>query len=333
MSDTLQVYGTALPGRPSETNSVASIGALARRAERYGYEGLLIFYNHENLDPWIVAATMLQQTTTLVPLVAVQPYTLPPATTAKLLHGLASLHGRRIDINLITGGIRGELEQVGDTLTHDERYARATEYITVVRDLLATDGPYDHDGDHYRYRRLHLSTALDKALHPRVFVAGSSAASVEAARRVADVAVTHPEPVGAFADTFVSARGGQEAALGIRVGLIARPTDEEAWEVARREYVPDRRSRAMTMLKTRSESDWNRRIAELAVTGETHDGVYWTGAYRADRGLMPQLVGSYDRVTAYLERYLALGVRRLLLGGVITEEEFRHCDVVLSRLR
>ncbi|SDG51140.1 alkanesulfonate monooxygenase [Lentzea fradiae] len=333
MAHTFSVYGTALPGRPSAANSLLTIGELAERAERYGYEGLLVFYNHENLDPWVVAAATAGATKALVPLVAVQPCAMPPFTAAKMVHGLASLHGRRVDINLITGGIKGELDQIGDTLDHDERYARAMEYITVVRALLGGDEPLTHEGRFYRFSGLRTYSALPPELQPRVFVAGSSAAGRAVAAAVADVAVTHPEPLAAFASDFVASRAGAGHRLGVRVGLIARPTDDEAWSVARAAYVPDRRSRHMTALKTRSESDWNRRMARLATNGETHDGVYWTGAYRADKGLMPQLVGSYDRVTEYLDGYLSLGVDTVLLGGVLTEEEFHHNDVVLSRLR
>ncbi|MEV7870545.1 LLM class flavin-dependent oxidoreductase [Streptomyces sp. NPDC088124] len=333
MAYTFDVYGTALPGRPSEQNSLASIGALAQRAERFGYEGLLVFYNHENLDPWVVSAAMTQHTKTLVPLVAVQPYAMPPYTAAKLIHGMASLYERRLDVNLITGGIKGELDQVGDRADHDERYERAAEYMTVVRALLDSDGPVDHEGRHYRFRGLRTFSRLPAALRPRVFVAGSSKASLAAVGSVGDVAVTHPEPTAAFAETFVAPRLGDPQALGIRVGLVARRTDEEAWAEARGRYVGDRRSRAMTAMKTRSESDWNRRIAALAMSGDTHDDVYWTGAYQAEKGLMPLLVGSYDRVAEYLEGYLSLGVSKLLLGGVLSESDFHHNDAVLSRLR
>jgi hypothetical protein len=51
----------------------------------------------------------------------------------------------------------------------------------------------------------------------------------------------------------------------------------------------------------------------------------------AQRGL-PALDGSYDEVAAYLDRYLALGVTKLLLTKVDSEEEFGHTREVLSRL-
>ncbi|MEK8174692.1 LLM class flavin-dependent oxidoreductase [Streptomyces sp. M19] len=125
---------------------------IARRAETYGIDGLLIFYNHQNFDPWVIAATVLQHTTDVTPLVALQPYALPPFTAAKLIHNLTVLHGRRLDLNLITGAAKDELDQVKDPLSHDERYQRAVEYATVVRGLLSSNKPFFHEGAFYQYR-------------------------------------------------------------------------------------------------------------------------------------------------------------------------------------
>ncbi|MEK8174691.1 LLM class flavin-dependent oxidoreductase [Streptomyces sp. M19] len=162
-------------------------------------------------------------------------------------------------------------------------------------------------------------------------MAGSSEAGRKAAEEVADVAVTHPEPLTSFAGDFATARAGLR--IGIRIGLLARATDEEAWLAAREHYPSDRRSYLKTVMRQKSESDWSRRLARLTLADETYDDVYWTGAYRADKGSTPLLVGSYERVAEYLDRYLALGVSHVLLGGLFTEEEFRHSAVVLSQLR
>jgi alkanesulfonate monooxygenase SsuD/methylene tetrahydromethanopterin reductase-like flavin-dependent oxidoreductase (luciferase family) len=163
-------------------------------------------------------------------------------------------------------------------------------------------------------------------------VAGSSEAGRKAAADVADVSVTHPEPVASFAGYFATpARAGLRT--GIRIGLLARATDEEAWLAAREQYPSDRLSHLKTVMRQKSESDWSRRLARLALADETYDDVYWTGAYRAGKGSAPLLVGGYERVAEYLGRYLELGVSHVLLGGSLTEEEFRHNAVVLSLLR
>ncbi|MFI9380458.1 LLM class flavin-dependent oxidoreductase [Kutzneria sp. NPDC052558] len=325
----LEVLGTAPSPRPDDGDALKVIAELSRRAERHGVNGLLAFYNHRYLDPWAVAGAIMQSTATVSPLAALQPYALPPFTAAKLIHGMTRLYGRRVDINLITGAASEELGQLGDSLDHDQRYERATEYAKVLRALLSVDEPLHHEGRFYHYRGLRAHSWLPPEDRPRVFVAGSSPASRRAAEEVGDIAITHPEPVDQFAQTFLD--GSRTVRIGIRVGLIVRDTDEQAWRVAHDRYQSDRRTRLKTAMRRKSDSDWSRRMATLSA--DVHDDVYWTGAYQADKGSMPLLVGSHDRVADYLDRYLALGVDTLLLGDLPTEEDFRHAGAVLADVR
>ncbi|WP_049718795.1 LLM class flavin-dependent oxidoreductase [Streptomyces caatingaensis] len=184
----------------------------------------------------------------------------------------------------------------------------------------------------YRYRKLRINGRLPGRLLPRIFVPGSSEASRSLVDRIGHVTLTHPEPVDRFAENFAAARKASGLEMGIRVGLIARRTAEEAWAAALENHRVDRAARLRTLLKRESESDWNRRLARLASEADVHDGVYWTGLYSAGRTGAPLLVGSYDQVTEYLERYISLGVTKLLLTKVDTEEEFRHARTVLTRL-
>lgn len=326
------VLATALAPDRAEGDPLQVFTEYAQRAERYGLDGLLAFYNHSDLDPWIVAATILQHTKAITPLIALQPYAMTPFTAAKVIWSLTKLHHRRIDVNLITGATKQELEQIDEQLDHDERFERATEYMTVVRALLSSDEPLVHDGRYYRYRALRMHARLEPEVLPRVFVAGSSPAGQRMAAAVADVAITHPEPVEQFAATFLGQRR-EDQRIGIRVGLVARPTDEEAWSAARTLYSEDRIARLKTAMRKKSESDWIRRMAHLATEEGVYDEVYWTGAFRADKGNMPVLVGSYRKVADYLERYLVLGVSTVILGGGFGEEDFEHASIVLADLR
>ncbi len=144
--------------------------------------------------------------------------------------------------------------------------------------------------------------------------------------------ITHPEPVELFAQGFVAARKDSGLEIGVRIGLIARETGEEAWAVARADHQVDRAARLRTLLKRESQSDWNRRMANLAAEADVYDDVYWTGLYSTGRTAAPVLVGSYSKVAEYLSRYLSLGVSKLLLTKVDSEDEFRHAHTVLMRL-
>ena len=306
--------------------------AAARIADRYGYAGMLLFYSHQSLDPWMLASALIHGTDRLVPLIALQPYSMPPMTVAKMLRTVAHLHGRRIDINLIAGASPAELAEVGDTTPHDARYARATEYIQVIKALTASEEPFSLAGEHYRFDRLSINAALAPDLGPRIFVAGSSTAGREAAAAIADVAVTHPGPVTAFARDFAATvPAGVES--GIRIGVLARPTAAEAWGEARARYPIDRESLIRTRLKQQAPSAWSRQLAGLAAEAETYDDVYWTGAFATGRSSYPLLVGDYDEVAAYLAGYLDAGVRAVLVAGVASEEDYAHAGQVFGRLR
>ncbi|WP_378059307.1 LLM class flavin-dependent oxidoreductase [Actinophytocola glycyrrhizae] len=327
------MIGTAtVPWLPPTHDFRPGLAALARRAEDNGFTGLLVFYDHMVLDPWAVAGVLLQETTTLVPLVAMQPYTMPPFTAAKTIASLTSLYHRRIDLNIVTGAAPEELHQIGESLDHDGRYERAVEYVTLVRRLLSSGGPVTWDSGHYQYRNLRTNTRLPEHLLPRIFVPGSSAAGRDLVDSVGHVAITHPEPVDRFAESFAATHNGSGVSMGIRVGMVARPTDEEAWAFALDGHQVDRASRLRTLLKRESESDWNRRLALLASEADVHDEVYWTGLYSTGRTGAPLLVGSYDQVARYLGRYLALGVTKLLLTRVDSEHDFHHTNAVLTRL-
>jgi alkanesulfonate monooxygenase SsuD/methylene tetrahydromethanopterin reductase-like flavin-dependent oxidoreductase (luciferase family) len=61
---------------------------------------------HSLVDPWLVAQLVIQATTTLCPLVAVQPVYLHPYAAAKMVATLGHLHGRRVYLNMLAGGFK-----------------------------------------------------------------------------------------------------------------------------------------------------------------------------------------------------------------------------------
>jgi alkanesulfonate monooxygenase SsuD/methylene tetrahydromethanopterin reductase-like flavin-dependent oxidoreductase (luciferase family) len=315
-----------------DEDPLASAADTARLAEQFGYTGVLLFYNHQSLDPWLLASALIQQTERLVPLVALQPYALPPMSAAKMVSTLADLYRRRVDINLIAGANPTELAQVGDETAHDSRYQRAIEYVQAFRALTSGDEAYSLDGRHYRYDRLSMYAAVEPELRPRIFVAGSSAAGREAAAAIADVAVTHPEPIDAFTGGFLQDVPGS-VGLGIRIGVLARETAAEAWREARARHRAERAAVIETRLKLKSESEWSRRLAVLATEMDTVDDIYWTGAFASGKGSYPLLVGNYREVAGYLGKYLAAGVRDVLVAGLHTPDDFEHADRVFRLVR
>ncbi|MEW9699661.1 LLM class flavin-dependent oxidoreductase [Paenibacillus sp. SI8] len=317
----------------SEEIYLQSIIKIAQNTEAYGLNGSLLYYNHQILDPWTLAITIAQHTRKLIPLVALQPYTIPPFTAAKIIQSIAYIFGRQVNLNLIAGAKEQELQQINDRTSHDSRYKRISEYTDVLNLLLFSKRPVYYEGEFYQIGGLQLEPTLPEHLKPKLFMSGSSDASIETAHRIADIAITHPGPIDQF-QTFVQQKfPAKQIDLGMRIGIIARETKDDAWDYASNKYQITKKSERLTLLKTKSESVWNKNMAVLAIEQELYDDVYWLGGFKSGAEFNPILVGSYDDVADYLLKYLELGVNKFIINNLSEEQDFEHIERVFRRTR
>jgi alkanesulfonate monooxygenase len=297
---------------------------VGRAAEEAGWTGMLVPHNLHEVDPWVVASCLGALTANLVPLVAVQAAATPPHSAAACAAAFAMLYERPIHFNLVAGARDDEMRRIGDDLSHDQRYDRVREYGRALRALL--DGSVvDQAGAYYTYRKFHLTPRPSIVERCRIFVAGSSPASLAVATDIADVVVTHPAPFLEWRDSFLRPLkdSGYAGEIAIRIGVICRPTRDDAWEIARQRFPETWIAEQETLLKTQSQNVWARDLARLAVAEKAHppaEGTYWLGAFRSGRASAPFLVGSYDDVGAALGEYLGAGVTHVLLNGAHTED-------------
>ena len=304
------------------------VEAISRWSDDAGCDGMLVYTDNSIADPWLVAQVALRATKALVPLVAVQPLYMHPAWAAKMVATLATLHGRRIDVNMVAGGFRNDLLALGDDLEHDRRYDRLVEYAQVMRLALESPGSWSFAGEFYEVTNARLRPALPAELQPRFFVSGSSAAGLAAARTLGATGVKYPQPAR---DEPIPA-GDEGIALGIRVGIVTRETDREAWEIAQRRFPADRRGQLTHQLAMSvSDSEWHRQLAEREDDEEPSLDPYWLWPFQNYRTFCPYLVGSYERVGAELAAYLQRGFRTFILDIPAAAEELSHSRVAFER--
>ncbi|HEX3786038.1 MAG TPA: LLM class flavin-dependent oxidoreductase [Pseudonocardiaceae bacterium] len=305
--------------------------ATARAAEAADWSGILVPHNMHEVDPWIVAGHLGSVTERLIPLIAVQPACIPPHAAASCAAAYAALYNRPLYFNLVAGARDDEMRQIGDSLDHDQRYDRLREYGRTLRALLNGE-KVDGSGKYYDYRKFRLEPCPEVLGQCKIFVAGSSPASVSVATEIADVVVTHPAPFPEWRERFLEPllASGYRGELGIRIGLVCRPDADEAWQLAADRFPPSWLGRQETLLKTRSQNTWSRELAERAVARsdqeQTEDGVrdtYWLGAFQSGQASAPFLVGSYGDVAARLSEYTQAGVGHVLLNGV-HDDDYQH---------
>jgi alkanesulfonate monooxygenase len=308
------------------------LDVMARRSERAGWSGMLVPHNLHEVDPWVVTGYLGSVTTTIVPLLALQPACTPPHAAAACASAYAMLYDRPVYFNLVAGARDDEMRKIGDSLSHDERYERLREYAGVLRGLLGGEA-VTADGSYYRYRKFRLEPRPKVLEQCKIFIAGSSPASLSVATELADVVVTHPVPFADWREQFLrplraSDYGGE---LGIRIGIISRPSGEEAWRIANERFPESWIGEQETVLKTQSPNVWSRELARRAVA-EAEDAArpgsadcYWLGAFHRGHANTPFLVGTYEEVAQRLAEYTRSGVGHVLLSGSFAEEEdFGH---------
>ncbi len=317
-------------GRP-RSDLAAHAAAAARRCESAGWTGILVPHNLHEVDPWLIAGHLGSVTERLVPLVAVQPSSMPPHTVALIAAAYASLHHRPLHFNLVAGARDDELRRTGDDLDHDRRYDRLLEFGRVLKALLRGER-VDFAGEYYRYSGYELAPRPPVLAECKFFMAGSSDAGLRAAREIADVVVTHPSPFPEWKRTFLdplraSGYGGE---IGIRIGVMARSDREEAWRTARSRFPETRSGRATTVLKTRSSNVWAQELAARAITeSETEADAYWLGAFRSGRVSAPFFVGDHAAVGARIAEYLDVGVGHVLLSGSDSIDDHENVNAAL----
>jgi alkanesulfonate monooxygenase len=319
-------YSTCPPYRGTDADAYRrQVCDVARWSEEAGCEGILVYTDNSLLDPWLVAQLVVQSTSSLSPLVAVQPVYMHPYTVAKMVTTLSLLHQRRIDLNIVAGGFKNDLLALDDRTTHDRRYARLAEYTAIIRRLLEGGPPVSFRGEFYAVTNLSLVPALDPALMPRILLSGSSPEGLTAAKTLGALPVRYPEPAS---QTETPQDGARE--FGIRVGIIVREYEVDAWKIARERFPEDRRGQVTHQLAMKvSDSAWHRQLSAIGPQ-LTPESAYWMIPFQNYKTFCPYLVGSYERVGEELARYLASGCRAIILDVPPNAIEMHHVALSIS---
>ncbi|RMG35294.1 MAG: alkanesulfonate monooxygenase, partial [Planctomycetota bacterium] len=131
----------------------------------------------------------------------------------------------------------------------------------------------------------------------------------------------------------VGALDDPELPCGVRLGIIARDSDGEAWAVAHERFPADRKGQLLHQLAMKaSDSEWHRQLSERAGQQAENDP-YWLFPFQNYKTFCPYLVGSYGRVAELLAGYMKLGCRTFILDIPPCEVELQHTRVVFEEAK
>jgi alkanesulfonate monooxygenase len=317
--------------------TIGYLGQIARSAEQLGFVGALTPTGAWCEDAWLTTAMLAEVTERLKFLVAFRPGLLSPTLAAQMASTFQRLSGGRLLLNVVTGGESAEQRAFGDFLDKDARYARADEFLGIVRALWRGE-TVDHKGEHLHVEGAKLSRLPDPV--PEIYFGGSSRAAGPVAAEHCDVYLTWGEPPAQVAEKIAWIRGlNPGLRLGIRLHVIARDRAEQAWAEADRllqGVSPDDIAKVQAGLR-RSESEGQRRMLDLH--GGSRDGLVvapnlWAGVGLVRGGAGTALVGSHAEIADRIEEYAALGITEFILSGYPhLEEAYWFGEGVLPELR
>jgi alkanesulfonate monooxygenase len=288
----------------------------SRCAEEVGIESVLMSFSRYEPDTLVIAAALGQATKKLKFIVAYRTGLMQPTTFVQQVNTLSGLIEGRVALNIVAGSSTEEQKGYGDFLDHDERYARADEFLEICHAFWRKDEEVVFDGKYFKVESGQLSTpfvAADRSA-PEIYVSGHSEQAERLAQKRGDGwlrLVDTPEKLAPLVER--SREHGIEVCL--RLCVICRPTRAEALAAARA-MLPDAETEKQER-KILSSSDSQTLKQALAAA----DQVGWMNQ-NLWAGLVPfygsssiTLVGSPQELADAFLAYKAVGISQFIISG------------------
>ncbi|MCR8659342.1 FMNH2-dependent alkanesulfonate monooxygenase [Paenibacillus endoradicis] len=331
--------GTSKGARAIDYNYVRQV---AQAADTLGFQGVLLPTGKACEDAWVTASSLIPVTKNLKFLVAIRPGLMSPTLAARMASTFDRLSDGRLLVNVVTGGDPHELAGDGVFLDHTERYEQTDEFLTVWREL--TQGKtVDFEGKHLKITEGEvLLPALQKP-YPPLYFGGSSPAALQIAADHVDYYLTWGEPPVEVAKKIAAVRAladerGTTVKFGIRLHIIVRETNDEAWEAANKliSYLDDETIEEAQRILARYDSVGQRRMSELHKGDRSALEIspnLWSGIGLVRGGAGTALVGDPQTVADRIQEYADLGIESFILSGYPhLEESYRVAELLFPLL-
>ena len=313
---------------PALRSSFEHCAAIVVEAERQGFDAILLPSGYElGIDNTVFAAAVAGRTHRIRLLLAVRTGELWPAQLGRQVASLDEIAGGRIDLNLISSALPGEI------LAADARYARTARVMGDLDDLLSgrpagTLGP--------------PRIARDRHRRPPFYFGGLSEPARDVAARCADVYLMWPDTLEGVAATIADMRRraevmGRTLRFGYRVHVVVRETEREAREAAAH-LVAALDPELGDALRAKALDSGSVGVAAQATLRDIADAEgyvdrhLFTGIGRARSGCGAAIVGDPDQVAGYLRELQDLGIEAVILSGYPHREECRRAGELLLPL-
>ena len=326
-SETIRRSGPAL--------DIDFVEASAKAQELGGFDRVLVAFHSTSAESILIGQHIASVTERLGLMIAHRPGFTAPTLAARQFATLDRFSRGRAAVHIITGGNDAELAQDGDRLTKDERYARTSEYLDILRQEWTSPQPFDYEGRYYQVQRGFGDVKPVRPDGIPVYFGGASAAAIPVAGKHADVYALWGETYDQVREIVARIRAaaapfGRQPRFSLSLRPILAETEEQAWAKADailaraqalKEGGGDRRApqneRHGKIGVAAPPNEGSRRLLAAASQGSRLDKRLWTGmaALTNASGNSTSLVGTPDQVAEAMLDYYDLGISTFLIRG------------------
>ncbi|MGA7803202.1 LLM class flavin-dependent oxidoreductase [Bradyrhizobium sp.] len=298
-------------------------------AEQAGFECLLIPVGLTCWEAWIAGAFMAARSARIKPLIAARPGYINPVLLAKMISTFDQMSGGRICVNLIAGQNESEVEGEGVRYPKEQRYALMEEEVSILKALWTARGPVNFAGRFHTLSNVHIRPRPLQQPYPKFYLGGGSREAWEMSAKHSDVHLFWgdlPERIAQNVGEIRSLAGAHgrehEIGFGMRLQLICREDERDAWEAADRlvRHATERQKQQIKTLYSRSVA--NQRVQELAREyGDLLLPHLWTGISKVRPGAGIAVVGNPAQCAGMLQEFINAGCHSFCLSGYLHDEE------------
>jgi len=290
----------------------------AEQAERAGIESLLVSFSRYEPDPLIVSCALGLATKKLKFIAAYRSGLMQPTIFVQQMNTIAALIDGRIALNVVAGNSTNstaEQRGYGDYLSHDERCARDEEFLAVCNSFWRSGAEVDFDGAYYRVEKgkLHTPFLAPERRGPEIYISGHSENAERLARAQGSCLLLLADNPSKLRTSVARLRQmGIEVCL--RMGILCRPTREEAVKVAESLLLKRADPRHERSVAAEDDSQVYREAVTLT---ENHclTCSLWSGPVPRYGPIWTTLLGTPQEIAEALLEFKALGVTQFIMSG------------------
>ncbi len=319
-------------GADTIPSSMAAFEETTFAAEEAGFTYLLVPVQTLCWEAWVTSAMIVGRTQSIRPLVAARPGYIQPTLLAKMVSTFDQLSGGRLCINLIAGASEKEARADGVNLSKEQRYVLMDETVQLMKRLWTEREPVTFQGEMVQCEGARCVPPCLQTPHPPFYLGGGSEQAAEISAQHSHVHLfwgDRPERIGEQIEALRerAAKYGRQGELGfgMRLQIVCRDTEEEAWEAANRLIEGASENWREMIGKLWSSSEANRRMKELSEVEDYRLGRHlWTGLTTVRPGAGVAVVGDPQQVADTLREFVEVGCHSFCLSGYPHAEEARR---------